>query len=110
MRQQKTPHWYFSKGNRKPETREICVGWSSRYISVKKMNFELHPKALVENSISSNEEIKNGGYLQKEYGVRKKNAISRGQDSNINDLIIKRNILSFIFHSWKEPLLFTVYR
>ena len=72
---------------------------AGRYISVKKMDFHLHLKALIENSISSDEEIKNGGYLQKEYGVRKKNAVSRGQDSNINDLIIKRNILSFIFHS-----------
>ena len=71
---------------------------AGRYISVKKMDFHLHLKALIENSISS-DEIKNGGYLQKEYGVRKKNAVSRGQDSNINDLIIKRNILSFIFHS-----------
>ena len=72
---------------------------AGRYLSVKKMDFQLHLKALIENSISSDEEIKNGGYLQKEYGVRKKNAVSRGQDSNINDLIIKRNILSFIFHS-----------
>lgn len=35
---------------------------------------------------------------QKVWG-KKKNAVSKGQGSNINDLIIEPNIPSFIFHS-----------
>lgn len=57
-------------------------------------------KGFIEKySTSRNKEIKNGRSFVKIYGIRKKNAVSRGQDRKINDLIIKSNMLSFILHS-----------